>query len=562
MLFVSLVAVGCGNPRMDEREVIEVTLAPSLPSITAGARVPFTATVRFSDDTTEDVTAQVVWTSSTTAVASMHDGVATGLAAGTSTISATLSGTTATTTLTVTAAVLASIGVTPIDPVMPDGTSRPFTATGTYSDGRVQDLTSEVTWTATTGATVSNAPDSPGLVTAQAASGTATITATDPATGIFGAATVTLDAAVLVSIVVDPSNQSLPRSTTESYVATGVYSDFTTQDLTAAVTWSSSNTVVATVSDVVGSEGMVDTLTPGTTAIRALDPATGIAGEATLVVNNTMLASITVTPLDPTIAKGARLQFVATGHYQDGSARNLTQFVSWSSSAPNLASVSNASKRRGVATGKNAGTVTITATDPATLIYGSMALSVSTATLESLTLTPSVATIPGKTREYFTATGNFSDGSSSDLTAAVSWSSSDETIATISNQPFHHGIAAGVSPGTVTITAVDAATALAATATLTVSSATLVSIAVAPAAPSIIEGTILPLTATGTFSDGSTRDLTREVTWVSGNTAIATVLNIGITKGTVTGIAVGTTSMTANYPQTMISGSATVTIVP
>ena len=639
-------------------QLVSIAVTPPDRSVAQGTTVQYTATGVFTDHTTQDLTDQVVWTSSVAAFATMSNatgsrGLALAESVGTATIAASLGAITGSTTLTITDATLVAIDVTPIDAVMPSGTAQPFTAIGTYSDGRARDLTPEVTWTATAGATVSNAPGSNGVVTAQAASGTVSITATDAATGISGAVTVTLDAAVLtsiavqpdpvtmakgttvqfvaeyrfsdghivsttdatwssdsadlelsnssesrglaqaladagtatvratdpasgmfgeaavtlttavlVSIVVDPPNQTLPRSTTENYVATGIYSDFTTQDLTGAVTWSSSNTDVATVSNAAGAQGTLTTLSPGTTTIGASDLATGIHGETTLTVTNTMLASITITPVTPTIAKGARLQFVATGHYQDGSARNLTQFVSWASSSPNLAGVSNAPKRRGVATGKSAGTTTITATDPATLISGSTVLSISTATLQSITLTPSTSTIPSKTKEYFTATGNFSDGSSSDLTAAVSWSSSNQEIATISNQTFNNGTATSVSPGTTTITAFESTSGLAATATLTVSSATLVAIAVTPAVPSIIQATALPMIATGRFSDGSTKDITRETTWTSGNTAIATVLNVGSAKGTVTGVAVGTTSITANYPQTVIAGSTTVTIIP
>lgn len=236
--------------------------------------------------------------------------------------------------------------------------------------------------------------------------------------------------------------------------------------------------------------------------------------------------------------------------------------MSWSASSPNVAGVSNAPKKRGIATGKNRGTTTITATDPVTLIAGSTLLTVSTATLQSITLTPSTSTIPRKTRAYFTAMGNFSDGSSSDLTTAVSWSSSNAAIATISNQNFSNGVATGVSPGTVTITAYESASGLGATATLTVSSAVLVAIVVTPATPRVIAGTALSMIATGTFSDSSTKDITREVTWTSGNTAIATVLNVGSMKGTATGVAVGMTSIAANYPQTMISDSTMVTVIP
>ena len=55
-------------------------------------------------------------------------------------------GKTGSTSLTVTAATLVSIGVTPADPSIADGTAQQFTATGVYSDASTQDLTAQVTW--------------------------------------------------------------------------------------------------------------------------------------------------------------------------------------------------------------------------------------------------------------------------------------------------------------------------------------------------------------------------------------------------------------------------------
>src|SRR5207245_6393546 len=99
----------------------------------------FTATGTFSDSTTQDLTTQVTWSSSSTAVATISNaggsqGLATSVAAGTTTITATLGGVSVSTTLTVTAATLSTITVTPTAPSIEHGTTRPCTATGTYSD--------------------------------------------------------------------------------------------------------------------------------------------------------------------------------------------------------------------------------------------------------------------------------------------------------------------------------------------------------------------------------------------------------------------------------------------
>ena len=58
---------------------------------------------------------------------------------------------------------------------------------------------------------------------------------------------------------------------------------------------------------------------------------------------------------------------------------------------------------------------------------------------------------------------------------------------------------------------------------LTVTAATLQSIAVTPANPSIAKGATQQFTATGTFSDNSTQNLTAQVTWASATTTVATI---------------------------------------
>ncbi|HEV8076620.1 MAG TPA: Ig-like domain-containing protein, partial [Candidatus Acidoferrum sp.] len=85
-------------------------------------------------------------------------------------------------------------------------------------------------------------------------------------------------------------------------------------------------------------------------------------------------------------------------------------------------------------------------------------------------------------------------------------------------------------------------TSSAAVLTVNATGATLQSIAVTPASPSIGIGNTLQLTATGTYSDNSTKNITGSVTWASSNALFAT---IDMTSGLATGVAVGTTQITA-----------------
>jgi hypothetical protein len=89
-------------------------------------------------------------------------------------------------------------------------------------------------------------------------------------------------------------------------------------------------------------------------------------------------------------------------------------------------------------------------------------------------------------------------------------------------------------------------------------SSSLSAIAVSPANPSIVVGAAQQFTATGTFNDGSIKDLTASVTWNSSNTGVATISNASGTQGLATAVANGTTTITA--VQSSISGSATLTV--
>jgi trimeric autotransporter adhesin len=85
---------------------------------------------------------------------------------------------------------------------------------------------------------------------------------------------------------------------------------------------------------------------------------------------------------------------------------------------------------------------------------------------------------------------------------------------------------------------------------------TLVSISVTPASPSIAVGAQEQFTATGTFSDNSTQDITTSVTWASTNTGVAT---IGAATGLATGVSPGTTQISATQGS-IVSPADTLTV--
>src|SRR5206468_74943 len=89
---------------------------------------------------------------------------------------------------------------------------------------------------------------------------------------------------------------------------------------------------------------------------------------------------------------------------------------------------------------------------------------------------------------------------------------------------------------------------------LTVTAATLTSIAVTPANPSIAKGTTQQFTATGTYTDSTTQNLTSQVTWVSATPSVATITAAGLA----TGVATGTSTISATL--TGITGTTVLTV--
>src|SRR5271168_2563800 len=74
------------------------------------------------------------------------------------------------------------------------------------------------------------------------------------------------------------------------------------------------------------------------------------------------LNSIVVTPANVSIPAGKTQQFAATGHYSDGSTKDLTTTATWNSTVQTVATISNAAGTNGLATGVGNGSTSITAT--------------------------------------------------------------------------------------------------------------------------------------------------------------------------------------------------------
>ena len=516
------------------KELTAVQVTPATATVGVGTTQDFTATANYSDGSSEDVTATATWSSSDTAVATVDtSGVASGVAAGTATISAEYEGETGSSVLTVSDAQPVALTVTPATASFAAGDTEQFTATLEYDDSSTQDVTDQATWSSDDDAIAT--VDAEGLAFGVAA-GDTTITATFQ--GLSGSADVTITDAYVTEVVLDPTSATgVVGGGGVQFTATAIYSDGTSNDVTDTATWSSSDDTIATVD----TSGVATGEAQGTVTITA--EFGGVSGTASLTISGAVLDSIEVTPATASIAAGTTQQYIATAHYSDSTTANVTSSVSWTSSDPAIATISDL----GLATGVTAGDVTLTAALSG--VQGTATLTVTDIELVSIEVAPATATIPVSGTQQYSATGLFTDNSTQDLTSVVSWVSTDTSVATIDAA----GLATAVANGTANITAAYQSVT-SDPAVLVVSGVSLTGVSVTCTPDSIAAGTTSQCTATATYSDNSTQNVTSGATWTSSADTIAPVNQLGL----VTGAAAGTADITATYQGQ--SDSATVTV--
>jgi uncharacterized protein YjdB len=523
--------------------VTSIAITPQNPTLAAGQSQQLTATATYSDGSTEDLTSTVTWASSNSTVATVSPtGNVIVAQTGTANISATYGGVSASATITGTAAVATAIAVSPASTALAAGQAIQFAATATMSDGTQQTVTTSVHWSVSdpTKASVSNSTGSNGLLTANAAGALNVVASLN---SISGAAAVTVQAATLSSLTINPSAIiSLPAGITQQLSVTGAYSDGSSADVTSLVTWSTSQASTAYVDN----NAVLHGVSSGLTTINAV--LKGVTGTSVVTVDHATLRSIAITPAAPVLALGQTLQLTATGTYSDGSTSNITTQVQWNSGTPRVATVSGTGLLTTLATGSSSLTATLNGVSQST------PLTVSTAVLQSIAVqvaNGNPASFALGTSLQLKAVGTYSDGSTQDLTSSVTWSSQTPAVGVVSST----GLATGVTPGTFNARATKSG--ITGSLSITVASASLVSIAITPTNAIIVNISTsgVQFTATGTFSDGSTQNLTNTVHW---GTAGLTVGSISATGAfTPTGVGIG--QITANL--TGVTGTVGVVVV-
>lgn len=340
----------------------------------------------------------------------------------------------------------------------------------------------------------------------------------------------------LSSVAVSPQTASVQSGQTQQFTATAKYSDGSTADVSSTAAWTVNSGSIASVSNT----GLVTAKAEGSVTVSA--SFNGMTGSAALTVQSTTktVNSVSVTPGSATIAVGATQQFTATATYSDGTTSAVTSGVTWSSSASSVATISAS----GLATAASAGQATVTATYQGK--SGSAKVTATIATVMSIAVTPTSASVPVGGTQQFTATATYSDGTTSDVTSTSAWSSSNTSVATINAT----GLATAVANGQATLTA----TYQGKSGSATLTTVAVTALAVTPTSVNLAVGGTQQFTATATYANGSTGNVTTSSTWSSGNTNVVTVNSTGFAIA----VGTGTTSVTASFDG--FNSSATVNV--
>lgn len=334
---------------------------------------------------------------------------------------------------------LTAIAVSPSTASVAVGATGQFTATATYSDSSTADVTKTASWTTAKVAVAT--VNSSGLATGVAAGSTA-VTAT--LSGVSGNASLTVPAPTktLSSIAVSPATASVAVGANLQFTATATYSDNSTANVSATASWTVANPAVASVN----SSGMATGLTADATTVTAT--LNGVSGSAKLTVTTAAAKTITgiaVTPAAASVAVGATQQFTATATYSDNSTVNVTKTAAWKTGNTAVATVNST----GLATAVASGSTTVTASLSG--VNGTAAITVPApaATVTSITVSASNASVAMGVTQQFTATATYSDGSTANVTTTATWTAANTAVASIDST----GLLTGVAAGSTTITA-------------------------------------------------------------------------------------------------------------
>ena len=480
--------------------VTGVSLDHTSLTLIEGESETLTATVAPENATDKSVT----WKSSNTSVAAVSSsGVVTAKAAGVATITVTTNDGSKTAQCNVTVSVpVSGVSLDKTSLTLPVGDTQTLTATVSPSNASDK----SVAWSSgnTSVATVS----STGVVTAKAA-GTTTITVTTK----DGGKTATCNVTVVIPVTgvsLDQMSLTMVAGDNRTLTATVSPSDATDK----SVTWSSSNTSVATVS----ATGVVTAKAGGSATITVTTNDGGKTASCSVTVS-VPVTGVSLNKTSLTLSEGDTQTLTATVSPTTATDKEVT----WASDNETVATVTSS----GAIVAKNAGTAVITVTTHDGAKTASCAVTVKPRVTGVSLDNTSISLTVGST-QTLTATVTPADA----LDKSVTWSSNNTSVATVST----YGVVTAKAAGTATITVRTNDGGKTATCTVTVTAISVTGVSLNKSSLTLYEGDSETLTATVSPTNATNKS----VTWSTSNSSVASVTS----SGRITALSAGSATIT------------------
>ncbi len=332
-------------------------------------------------------------------------------------------------------------------------------------------------------------------------------------------------------LAVEPAHARLARGMPLDLRALALLSDGNVLDVTASphLSWRSSDEGIATLD----AGGRVVAHATGEVTVTA-DFYNRSAG-ASLILTDATPRVLDIDPGDTTLPAGTVTRLRVKAGLSDGSHQALGAAVTWQSLNPDVAVIDANGWLRALRPGV-ARVAARLETAAGQWYIGIARVEVVASTLQSIEIGPPDPLLVAGILQPLTATGVFGDAAGNilrhDLTPQVQWASSDETLAVVGNgTSLPRGWLQAVTPGEVTVTAVTGT--VSGEAVLRIADTMLESLRIAAPDTNPASGAELGLVLVAEYNDGSSREVTEQALWGSGDPLLATVSNLPGQRGRV-----------------------------
>ncbi len=532
---------------VEESASYSLVVTPFSSSLKVGTSQQFKATRIDRDGVITDVTQDVLWTLDTSSFANIDSsGIVTATAQGDVEINASLGKVSSSAALNIHDLSIQSLVVTPSKSITIVNISKQFLAEAIFSDGTKQVITNDVLW-----ATDNNALSSINNQGVASADAQGLVNISADFQGVTSQGELAILASTPSSLNVQPAISEVPAGTSITYKALLTLSDGHILDITDQMTWQSSESSVANISNDAETIGHAITIKAGSSTIQADISIQGAdyTADANLTVNTAVITNLQVSPKQVSVANGTVGQLTALAYFSDGSSYDVTTLSAWESNDESIVKVESRTATPGFAHAVGVGDVGITARYAD--LTDTVSVSVSSATLQRIEIQPSTEKVALGLNTRLSAIGIFSDFTKQDITKYVHWHSSNDGIAIMDSR--NAGLLRTSAAGLVTINA--NYNAISAQAEVEVTSVAIDKLVINPANESVYNGGSIHYNAEIILTDGSHKNITSDTDWTS--SAANTIDFSG--DNVATAFKVGTASITASYTDTSATPPAVLT---